>query len=250
MCSINHDKKAIFIHITKTGGTYIHENLTNFYGFKHFLITRPDHESFCNIDIQKNNIDYYEEKIIPYNHVANRKHGFLKYFKTSNYINRMMNMNEENWNTYKIFCFIRNPYDRIISGWNYINNVLEKKVTFENFIEKIDNLSDFEYFITFMSQFNNMIDENNKFRIDYLGKFENLEEDFQNILLNIGFKKEEIIHDKDKINNFEYDSYYNIINSQYLLDKVNEICKEDFEKFHYQKIKTYEEFIQIKPTLI
>ena len=32
MCSINHDKKAIFIHIPKTGGSYIAEILQKNYG--------------------------------------------------------------------------------------------------------------------------------------------------------------------------------------------------------------------------
>jgi hypothetical protein len=239
MCSINHDKKAIFIHIPKTGGTYIRENLEKYYGFKFYVIKRPDHNKFCNIHLY-NKSDKYK------NFIANREHGILKYAKTSNYINRMIYMDSNKWNTYKIFCFVRNPYDRFISGWNYLNKKHEINTSFEDYINQEDKVSDFEYIHTFMSQYNNMIDENNSFRIDFLGKFENIENDFKNILLNIGFNENEIIHDRNKKNNFEHNSYTEIINTQNLLDTINKICKEDFEKFHYNKIINIEDLNKIK----
>ena len=229
MCSINHDKKAIFIHIPKTGGTYIRENLEKYYGFTFHVIKRPDHNTFCNTHLY-NKSDKYKE------FVANREHGILKYAKTSNYINRMINMNKDKWTSYKIFCFVRNPYDRLISGWNYLNTKHLINVSFEDYIHQKDTVSDFEYIHTFMSQYNNMMDENNIFYIDLLGTFENIENDFLKILLHIGFKEDEIIHDKNKKNNFSHGSYIDIINTQSLLDTVNHICNEDFEKFHYKKV--------------
>jgi hypothetical protein len=235
MCSINHDKKAIFIHIPKTGGTYIRENLEKYYGFKFHVIKRPDHNKFCNTHLY-NKSDKYKE------FVANREHGILKYAKTSNYINRMINMDKNKWDSYKIFCFVRNPYDRLISGWNYLNTKHLINVSFEDYIYQKDIVSDFEYIHTFMSQYNNMIDENNIFVIDLLGKFENIENDFSKILLNIGFREDEIIHDKNKKNDFSHNSYINIINTQFLLDTINNICNEDFEKFHYKKVIDFNDF--------
>jgi hypothetical protein len=240
MCSINHDKKAIFIHIPKTGGTFIRENLEKYYGFKFYVIKRADHDVFCNIS----KLDKERNQVFK-DFVANRNHGILKYAKTSNYINRMINMNREKWKTYKIFCFVRNPYDRLISGWNFLKSKHGISSSFEEFIFKENVVSDFEYIHSFMSQYDNMIDENNKFKINYLGKFENIEEDFKNILLNLGFSEEEIKHDKEKKNNFTHQSYKELINTQEILDKVNIICQKDFENFFYKKVEKIVDFTNL-----
>ena len=47
MCSVNHDLKAIFIHVHKTGGTYLSYMLHKYYGFKNYYLHRPDHDQFC-----------------------------------------------------------------------------------------------------------------------------------------------------------------------------------------------------------
>ena len=244
MCSINHDKKAIFIHIPKTGGTYIRENLEKYYGFKFYIIKRPDHNDFCHSDLYIKNQQFKD-------FVANREHGILKYAKSSNYINRMINMNNIKWKSYKIFCFVRNPYDRLVSGWNFLNSKHNINTSFEDYIKKKDNVSDFEYIHSFMSQYNNMINENDLFSIDLLGKFENIEDDFKKILINIGFEESDIIHDKNKKNNFEHKSYWEIINNQTLLNNVNNICDDDFKYFHYKKSENIDQLIEnnIIPTL-
>jgi len=244
MCSINHDKKAIFIHIPKTGGTFIRENLEKYYGFKFYVMKRADHDVFCNIC----QLDKERNKNFP-KFIANRVHGIIKYAKTSNYINRMINMDKDKWKNYKIFCFVRNPYDRLISGWNFLNNKHNIDIPFNEYIYKNDSVSDFEYIHSFMSQYNNMIDENNNFCINYLGKFENLHEDFKHILLKIGFTENEINHDNEKKNNFTHLSYKELINSQEILNRVNEICEEDFDNFFYKKIENIDD-LKIKDNSI
>ena len=51
MCSINHEKKAIFIHIPKTAGMYIRSVLSEYYNFEIYLFKRPDHEIFCKTNL-------------------------------------------------------------------------------------------------------------------------------------------------------------------------------------------------------
>jgi len=217
MCSINHEKKAIFIHIPKNGGSYISEILSKNYGFKNYYLHRPDHKLFClGID---NSVDKHENKI----------HGTLIYYKTSPYINRIMNMNENKWNNYYIFTFIRNPYDRIVSGWNYCN----KDISFKNFMKLENNVNSFDYWHTFMPQSRHLISNNGKININFIGKFEFLENDLKIVLNNIGFNY--ITHIPFKKNSKKHNNYKSYYTNEILID-VNEIIKEDLENFDYIKI--------------
>ena len=62
MCSINHDMKAIYIHIHKTGGTTISMILKKYYGFKNYYLHRPDHDKFCFNKTRKKYINYENEQ--------------------------------------------------------------------------------------------------------------------------------------------------------------------------------------------
>ena len=227
MCSINHDLKAIFIHVHKTGGTYISYMLHKYYGFKNYYLRRPEHDSFC----------FNKKKTTKYINYENRIHGVLNYYKTSKYINKKMGMNEQKWNSYYKFCFIRNPYDKIISAWNHVNRF---NIPFDNYLNLTNTCNDVEYMHMFMPQVRNIINEKGKININYIGKFENLENDFQIILKNIGIKK--IIHDvKKKLNKREHMNFYEYYN-QDILNKVNFLLKEDFDNLKYEYINNIEEF--------
>ena len=129
MCSINHDLKAVFIHVHKTGGTYISYMLHKYYGFKNYYLRRPDHDNFCFNKIKKTKFINYE----------NRVHGVLVYFKTSPHLNKKMNMTPQKWDSYYKFCFIRNPYDKIVSAWNHINRF---NIPFKNYLRLINICND------------------------------------------------------------------------------------------------------------
>ena len=218
MASINHEKKSIFIHNPKTAGKYIWKNLEQHYDFKHYLPKRPDHMNFCGVE---------NSKFAPYN----KKYGVIQYAITSDDLNKMMGLDVQKWNDYKIFCVVRNPYDRLVSGWNFLNKIARHIISFEEYIFTPENsISDYEYCHTFMSQYQQMIDMDKNYIIDYLLKFENLEQDFRSSLETMGFRKEDIIHD--------FTSY---ITSQAILDRVNEICAEDLQHFHYKKYDTIEQ---------
>lgn len=219
MCSINHDKKAIFIHIPKNGGSYIASILKEHYGFKNYYIQRPDHHIFCNG--KDESVDKHENKI----------HGTLMYYKTSPFINKIINMTKEKWNSYFIFTFVRNPYDRIVSGWNYINKF---NIPFKNYINLNTYTNSYNYWHVFMSQTRHIIGDNGKIRINYLGKFENLENDLKTILNMIGIK--DIIHTpfyKNKKPHKNFESYYD---DDIIIKKVNDLMIEDFRNFGYKKL--------------
>ena len=228
MCSINHDMKAIFIHVHKTGGTYLSYMLHKYYGFKNYYIRRPDHDQFC----------FNKKKSTKYINYENRVHGVLMYYKTSPYINKKMNMTPQKWDSYYKFCFIRNPYDKIISAWNHVNRY---NIPFENYLNLKDTCNDVEYMHLFMPQIRNIINERGLININFIGKFENLEEDFQTVLKNIGFKN--IVHEVAKKMNARPHEHYTKYYNQIILDRVNVLLREDFERLDYQMHNNIEDFI-------
>jgi len=236
MIYINHKKKAIFIHIPKTGGSYIGPTLVKYYGFISYINLlskrRPDHNLVCETHLFKNILignSTYDTSFF------NKQIGILLYCKTSEYLNKCMNMNEEKWNTYFKFCFIRNPYDRALSGWKHFNIILNKNSTFYDYIN-IDkyNISDIEYGHIFMTQKTQIQNTDETCGVDMIGKFETLEEDFKIILKKIGF--ENFIHISKKENVSNKEGYENIVLEQKTIQKLNELFNDDFELFHYKKI--------------
>jgi len=239
MIYINHDIKAIFIHVPKTGGSYIGPTLVKYYGFISYLPLlhrrRPDHTLVCKskhfptILTGNSSYDYsFFNKVL----------GLLVYSKTSEYLNKEMNMDEEKWNSYTKFCFIRNPYDRALSGWNHFNTIFNMNINFINYIKKpniINNISDIEYGHVFMSQKKQIEDINGLCGVDIIGRFEHLEDDFRSILLKLGFIK--IVHPIKKINVSNKSNSEDIILECDAIRKLNELFADDFEAFHYQMIK-------------
>jgi len=236
MIYINHAKKAIYIHIPKTGGSYIGPTLVKYYGFTSYLRIinnrRPDHNVVCKTNQFANALT---PNTVYNNSFFNKTLGILLYCKTSPYLNEAMNMNDEKWKTYTKFCFIRNPYTRTYSGWKHVNIILSLYSDFYNYISKNRYLvSNIEYAHVFMNQKTHIQDENGECGVNIIGKFENLEDDFKNILKQIGFT--DIIHKPKMVNVSNIDGSDILELDIKTIRKLNQICKEDLNTFHYKTL--------------
>jgi hypothetical protein len=235
MLYINHEKKAIFIHIPKTAGSYISKILVSHYGFINYLSIlmskRPDHDIICNTNtypiIQTGNSKYD-------NSFFNKSIGLLTYCQTSDYINEQCNMNEEKWNTYFKFCFVRNPYSKMVSAWNHISNILPNTLQFEEYIRQNKYMvSNIEYGHAFMTQSEHIMNPQGNCGVDMIGKFERLEEDLKKILNRIGFTK--INHIPKKINSSNSSNVISQIDTK-SIKIMNYLFADDFNNFRYYMI--------------
>ena len=246
MCSINHEKKIIFIHLNIIYERKLIKSLEK-NGFKFCNERRADHKLFC---------DNVEESCAECNsnHSIYKNDDIIKYFSTSYFINRITNMNEEKWNTYRKICIVMNPYDRLLFLWNYLNKYSDKELSLEEFINK-KHISEMEYKNLYTPQSKNIYDDDKNQKIEII-YHENLEEELKK-LFDKDVNKDK---DKDKDNNEsdsssdegdegdEGDEDETVFNkktiNKKILARVNEICDIDFSSLvKYQKIENTNDFI-------
>ena len=104
------------------------------------------------------------------------------------------------WNAYFKFAFVRNPWDRLVSWWSMIDAhraafaggkllnkfqrfILERATTFEEFLENCDDEivdTDGRKWI-YRNQLDYLTDSSGRQMVDFVGRFETLQQDFDTI---------------------------------------------------------------------
>ena len=103
----------------------------------------------------------------------------------------------DTWNAYFKFAFVRNPWDRLVSWWSYLDAqraalvngnplnkfqrfVLERAATFEEFLEKCDEeIVDWDgRKWIYRNQLDYLTDSSGRQIVDFIGRFETLRQDF------------------------------------------------------------------------
>jgi hypothetical protein len=109
------------------------------------------------------------------------------------------------WDSCFKFAFVRNPWDRLVSWWSMIDNgrdfidparspnnffgyVLERARNFEEFVlHCTDEIADLDgRKQIFRNQIDYLVDDNGAVIVDYIGRFERLQECFNEVSCRLG----------------------------------------------------------------
>lgn len=136
---------------------------------------------------------------------------------------------------YFVFAFVRNPWDRVVSQWNYMNSYaqsggdLNYKKYCNKMLQSIESFSDFLHSKHTIAPCLNWVQYQNSIGADYVGKMETMQEDFDIVCNKIGISHQQLPH-HNKTNHKHYSEYYDEETREIVAQKY----AKDIEYFDYK----------------
>jgi len=134
------------------------------------------------------------------------------------------------------FAFVRNPWDLQVSSWHHLKRerpqLVEDIADFSEFIRwKLDPERPYQYHVdtSIELQTDYLKDLDGRILVDFIGKYENLQEDYEEICRRIGIKARSLPHKRQAVDRRDYRGYYD----DELALMVMEYFKPDIEKLEY-----------------
>ena len=150
--------------------------------------------------------------------------------------------NIKNLKEFFSFSFIRNPYEKILSSYFYYQTKLDRDwfkeayknyPTFKLFIMdfEVSRHSDWRHYKT--PSYEYVTDGNGKILVDYIGSFDNIEEEFKKVQLMNGVESENL-KELPKLNVSKHDFWKNYYDDE-MAEIVYHHLKIDFDFFNFSK---------------
>lgn len=134
------------------------------------------------------------------------------------------------------FAFVRNPWDLQVSSWHHIRrerpHLLKGIEDFSTFIRwKLDPERPYQYHIdtSIELQSDYLKDLSGRIIVDFIGRYENLQEDFNQVCRTIGIAPKQLPHKRQAKDRSDYRKYY----TDEIAELVAQRFKPDIEAFGY-----------------
>ncbi len=203
---VSHQHKFIFIPIPKTATHAIRFALRPQLG-------KNDWEQ----------VELFHKSRIPLGDLPTVNHGHISSIHAKELLG------DNTWNSYFKFSFVRNPYDRFISYSFFKKN---KSVLFQQNPSSVMKLlfkdPNVKRDILFKPQFDFITNEKGELMIDFIGRYEDLQNDYNLLCKKLGLDKVKL----EKLNSSHhnlYQQYYDIE----LRKLVGDYYKRDFNLLNY-----------------
>ncbi|HEF2527483.1 TPA: sulfotransferase family 2 domain-containing protein [Campylobacter jejuni] len=154
-----------------------------------------------------------------------------------------INQDKNKFESYFSFAFVRNPFDRMVSAFHYLkkgggndydknwaNENLKDFDTFEQFVLALQNKNVKDkilFWQHFTPQYKFICDENKNILVNFIGKLENINNDFKIVKNELNFDRN-LIHSNSSKHEI-FSNYYN----EKTYNIIAELYKEDFALFDY-----------------
>lgn len=210
---ISHKHKFIFIHIPKCAGTTITVSLKDYYGYN-------SPEKLRNADLN----DFAVFKVA-------RRYGnayYLEQHSTYNEVKEYFDNNNLNINEYFKFSCMRNPWERVVSYYEYAHKMAA--ICNIEWCNKVASMSFFEFITKHTDpQLNWVCNKKNNVAVDFLGSGRNIQKDFNIICDKLGIPQQQLPH-INKSTHKHYTEYYDDEARQIVAEKY----AKDIEYFNYK----------------
>jgi chondroitin 4-sulfotransferase 11 len=159
----------------------------------------------------------------------------IKHHRTASEV--IASIGKDKWNTAYKFTLVRNPWDKVVSHYEYRRKrnkteVASRNISFSEWVKMTYGQDKDPFYYNnpraFQPQVEWLKDDEGKISIDFIGKFETINEDFEQIKKAIGIEAE--LPHLNPTKRADYQSYYD--------DETREIVahwfREDIEVFGYR----------------
>ena len=147
----------------------------------------------------------------------------------------MKSIRTDIWDSSFKFTFVRNPFSRSISSWKFGGWGTRWDCNFKTYVKKVNDINletpDRWTQLTWhtCAQYPHIVDTEGNLLVDFIGRFENLQEDFNTVCDKIGMPRQQLPH-TNKTNHKHYTEYYDDETRQIIEEKY----AKDIEYFGYK----------------